>query len=149
MKRLPTPIFDTDVFISYRKEVEEYFDLCAVTAIVLYELSATSIKDDDLKRLEQLKEAANKDGRLYVPTLSDWWETAKMIKRLRALNLTSKTTTATELQNDGLNVRLAWDKGCCIVTNDVDDYGYLKKVLPASSSKPELLIVPAAYFFAE
>ena len=141
-------VFDTNIFATYRRQIEKYSNFVQASSIVLYELTATTIDNDTLKFLEQLQAATRKSGRLQTPDDVDWWETAKMVRRLRELNLTSKTTTPTVLQNDALITRLAWLNESIIVTSDVDDFELLKKVLPQSPNKPELLIVHPDKFFS-
>ena len=141
-------VFDTNVFVTHAKPLAKYVDTVGVSSVVLYELTATTIDNDTLKFLERMQATAKKDGRLQTPNDVDWWETAKMVRRLRELNLTSKTTTPTVLQNDALITRLAWLNESIVVTSDVDDFELLKKVLPQSPNKPELLIVHPDKFFS-
>lgn len=58
----------------------------------------------------------------------DWYETAKVIRRLRfgeksaSRGKTPKISNAQKLQNDALIARSAWTNNCFVVTTDVDDF---------------------------
>lgn len=136
------PLFDTNVFLEYKTTIKEYANVMRLSSIVLYELVATTIDDGSLQRFDTWRTTANKDHRLLTPSMIDYWETAKAVRRLRFLNLTSKTTTPTELQNDALIARTAWRNNCFVVTSDVDDFAYLQKVMP------KLEVIPADVFFS-
>jgi hypothetical protein len=51
--------------------------------VVLYELTATTIRKSDFQESDYIRQTFHKRGDLLVPTMTDWWETAKMIRRLR------------------------------------------------------------------
>ena len=145
MKNKPPVVFDSNVFISFSKRVRRE-EKQALSSVVFYELTATNITDDELKALNLLHDAAKAEDRLLTPSYSDWREAAKMVRRLRRLNLTAKAATATVLQNDALIARTAWTNEFAIVTTDLDDFELLKKVLP-KSTRPELqLFSPQQYF---
>lgn len=136
------PVFDSNVFLEYKGIIKEYANIMRLSSIVLYELTATTIDDETLQRFDSWRTTANQDHRLLTPTMIDYWETAKAVRRLRFLKLTSKTTSPTELQNDALIARTAWRNNCFVVTSDVDDFAYLQKVMP------KLDVIPAAVFFS-
>jgi predicted nucleic acid-binding protein len=137
------PIFDTNVFHSYKHRIVEYAEIQRFSSVVLYELAATTIDEETLARFNRLRETTKKDGRFLTPSDFDWWETAKAIRRLRFLRLTSKTTTPTELQNDALIARTAWRNDCFVITIDIDDFAYLQKVMS------QLEVISAEDFFGE
>ncbi len=83
------------------------------SSIVLYELVTTTISADDLDLYERWSKLQDKNGTSLTPGKTHWWETAKLIRRLRfgdksaARGLTPKIKHAHQLQNDALIARTA------------------------------------------
>jgi len=78
------PLFDTAIFIQYEKNLtSSILEKIKLSMVVLYELTATTIDKDYLQKLDEIRQTFHKRGDLLVPTMTDWWETAKMIRRLR------------------------------------------------------------------
>ena len=130
------PVFDTDVFIKYRDSfTNDDIRKMALSVIVLFELTATTASPADLKHYENLKRQFEKDKLLLVPTMSDWWECAKAVSRLRhgqksvLHGRTPRDPKARRLQNDALIARTAQMNGCYVVTANVRDYQRLKTYL--------------------
>ena len=136
------PIFDTSVFSDYSAEIEKIYLSSLFPSIVLYELVATSIDESTLKRYDGWRISLNKIHRLITPTASDWWETAKSIRRLY-LNKAAQSSKLKTLRNDALLSRLAVKHDAFIVTNDVDDFEIIKKDMK------QLVIVSAKEFFGQ
>ena len=96
--------------------------------VVLYEMSATTIDKEALQKAETLRSIFHKRGDLITPSMSDWWETAKMIRRLRfgeksaSGGKTPKMPDASRMQNDALIARNASQNDCYIVTANIDDF---------------------------
>ncbi len=135
-----SPVFDTSVFSPFRDEIESQIPSALFPSIVFYELTACSVDESTLKRYETWRRTLGKIDRILTPTMSDWWETAKSIRRLY-LRKTAPITKLRTLQNDALIARLSVKNGGFVVTMDVDDFAIIKYAMP------DLEIVPADYFF--
>ena len=129
MSKSKKPLLDSTSFIQYRKQITPIlFEKMKISIIVLYELTATTIDRETLKEAEFYRKSAYKRGNLITPTMTDWWETAKMIRRLRfgektaAGGKTPKMTDASRMQNDALIARSASLNNCYIVTANIDDF---------------------------
>ena len=127
------PVFDTDVFIRYRDFItDDDIRRMALSVVVLFELTATTTSPADLKHYENLKRQYEKDKLLLVPTLSDWWECARAISRVRhgqklaSHGRTPRDPKAQRLQNDALIARTAQVSDCYVVTANVKDFRRLK-----------------------
>ena len=143
------PILDSSVFISYDKYITTSLaEKMKVSMIVMYELTATTIDREYLQKVDRLRKAALKSNRLITPSMSDWWETAKVIRRLRfgektaAGGKTPKMTDASRMQNDALIARSACLNNCYVVTTNIDDF---YKFVPLME---KLEVISAEDFFA-
>ena len=136
-----SPVFDTSVFSPFGKLIEPQISSALFPSIVFYELTATSIDETTLKKYERWRITLNKIDRVLTPTQTDWWETAKAIRRLY-LKKTAPVSKLKTLQNDALIARLAVKNHGFVVTMDVDDYEIIKREMP------KLEVVPADYFFS-
>ena len=98
------------------------------SSVVLYEMTATTISAEELDVFERWRKFHDKENTLLTPNKTDWWEAAKMIRRLRfgdksaSHGLTPKLQHAAQLQNDALIARTATLAKCYVVTKDVDDF---------------------------
>lgn len=144
------PLFDTNANIQYRKEISASKFLIPkmrLSIIVFYELTATTVDNSSLQLYERWLKIAVEKELLLTPTMSDWYETAKVIRRLRfgekssSRGKTPKISNAQKLQNDALIARTAWTNDCFVVTTDVDDFSLF---LPFMK---KLEIISAAEFF--
>lgn len=135
------PVFDTSVFSPFGKLIEPQISSALFPSIVFYELTATSIDETTLKKYERWRITLNKIDRVLTPTQTDWWETAKAIRRLY-LKKTAPVSKLKTLQNDALIARLAVKNHGFVVTMDVDDYEIIRREMP------KLEIVSADYFFS-
>jgi len=136
-----SPVFDTSVFSPYFSKIEKEISFSLLPTVVLYELVATSIDESTLKIYERWKAVLNKNGRLLTPTATDWWETAKSVRRLYLKKIAPVSKLRT-LQNDALIARLAVKNDGFIVTSDVDDYELISREMTS------LIVVSAGYFFS-
>ncbi len=122
MKR---PVFNTNVFLSYRKQMSKN-DIATMkmSVVVLYELTATTNDKSDRQRYEGWKKQFSEKGKLLVPTMSDWWEAAKIVARIRygdkiaGHGKTPPMPEAQRLQNDVLIARSAALHDCFVVTSN-------------------------------
>ena len=140
---------DSTSFIQYRKRITpSLLEKMKLSIVVLYELTATTVDKETLQEAEFLRKTTFKRGDLITPSMSDWWETAKMIRRLRfgeksaAGGKTPKMTDASRMQNDALIARNASQNDCYIVTANIDDF---VKFTPFMN---KLEVVSAEDFFA-
>lgn len=149
MGKTKKPLFDTAVFIQYEKNLtSSILEKMKLSMVVLYELTATTIDKDYLQKLYEIRQIFYKRGDLLVPTMTDWWETAKMIRRLRfgektaSKGKTPKMPDAHRLQNDALIARSASVNDCFIVTTNTNDFNHFAPYME------KLEITSADEFFA-
>lgn len=130
MPKFKSFVFDQNIFVSYSNIIHNDNYLASkmcFSSVVLYELTATTVSADDLDIYERLRKLHDKHGTLITPDKADWWETAKLIRRLRfgdksaSYGLTPKLQHAHKLQNDSLIARTATNAKCYVVTEDMDD----------------------------
>lgn len=136
-----SPVFDTSVFSPFSPFIEPQISYSLFPSIVFYELTATSIDESILKRYERWRITLSKIDRVLTPSSSDWWETAKSIRRLYLKKIAPVSKLKT-LQNDALIARLAVKNKGFVVTMDVDDYEIIRREMP------KLEVVPGDYFFS-
>ena len=145
-------VFDQNIFTTHWKRIENSPLLLAkmhFSSVVLYELAATTISADDLGIFETWRKFHDKNDTLITPDKTDWWETAKLIRRLRfgdksaSHGLTPKLQHAHRLQNDALIARTATLAKCYVVTEDTDDFEQFQPFLP------NLEVVSNIEFFGE
>ncbi|CAN5407205.1 hypothetical protein BH20ACI1_BH20ACI1_30340 [soil metagenome] len=150
MPKFKSFVFDQNIFTAYSSEIRNTPLLLAkmhFSSVVLYELVATTISADDLDLYERWRKLHDKNGTLITPDKNDWWETAKLMRRLRfgdksvSHGLTPKISHAQQLQNDALIARTATLAKCYVVTKDTDDF---QKFAPFM---PNLEIINEAEFF--
>lgn len=129
MSKAKSPMFDTAVYIEYEKLITpNLFGKMKISMVVLYELTATTIDKELLQKFNRIREELHRRGDLITPTMIDWWETAKLIRRLRfgektaAHGKTPKLVDAHRLQNDALIARNAQLNDCFIVTTNWEDF---------------------------
>jgi hypothetical protein len=110
-------------------------------------LTATTIDNSFLQLYEKWYKSFQNDGFLLTPSTTDWYETAKVIRRLRfgeksaSHGKTPKISNAQKLQNDALIARTAWTNDCFVITTDIDDFSLF---LPFTKN---LEIISAEDFF--
>lgn len=153
MPKFKSFLFDQNIFTEYSSVLRNDSNNLAVkmhfSSVVMYELVATTISADDLDLVESWRILHDKKNTLLTPDKIDWWESAKLIRRLRfgdksaSHGLTPKLSHAQRLQNDALIARTATLAKCYVVTKDVDDF---EKFLPFM---PNLEIVSDVEFFGE
>ena len=131
MPKFKSYLFDQNIFVEYADVIHNTPLLLAkmhFSTVVLYELAATTVSADDLDLYERWRKLHDQGNTLLTPNKTDWWETAKMIRRLRfgdksaSHGLTPKLQHAHRLQNDALIARTATLAKCYVVTRDVDDF---------------------------
>ncbi len=152
MAKFKNFVFDQNIFTTHWKKIGNSPLLLAkihFSSVVLYELTATTISADDLDIFENWRKFHDKNETLITPDKNDWWETAKVIRRLRfgdksaSHGLTPKLQHAHQLQNDALIARTATLAKCYVVTKDLEDFQQFLPFLP------NLEIVGDIEFFGE
>jgi predicted nucleic acid-binding protein len=152
MAKQKYPLFDTNSIIEYRQTIENEKNLLGkmrLSMVVYYELTATTIDNSMLKFYDKWFKLFDNDNLLLTPAKTDWYETAKLIRRLRfgeksaSHGKTPKMPNAQKLQNDALIARTAWTNDCFVVTTDVDDFEHF---LPFMKN---LIIISAEDFFRQ
>ena len=136
MKR---PVFDSSAFISYKRQIienEKVLRAMALSLVVLCELTATNIKRETLQIFEQWRENYHADGLLIVPSMLDFWNTAKKIRALKIAEekdfrkLQRPPDDALRLQNDTLIAyTVGQTENCYLVTSNVKDFERLQRVI--------------------
>jgi predicted nucleic acid-binding protein len=152
MAKTKFPLFDTNANIQYSSIIESSKSLIGkmrLSTVVYYELTATTIDVSHLKLYEKWFKALDNLNRLITPSKIDWYETAKLIRRLRfgeksaSHGKTPKMPNAQKLQNDALIARTAWTDDCFVVTTDVDDFEHFQPFMK------NLIIISAEDFFRQ
>ncbi|NOT63254.1 MAG: type II toxin-antitoxin system VapC family toxin [Acidobacteria bacterium] len=130
------PVFDTNVFIEYAEQLSmTTIARSALSVVVLYELAATTSDQSTFKKYQAFLHVYQHNNGILTPTETDWWECAKVIRRLRyqqksaAHGKTPKLQHAHQLQNDALIARTAYLNQCIVVTVDIDDYQQLSRYM--------------------
>lgn len=136
-----SPVFDTSTFSPYKNKIEPQIPSALFPSIVFYELTASNIDESTVKLYERWRRTLGRIDRVLTPTESDWWETAKTIRRLY-LKRSAPISKLRTLQNDALIARLAVKNNGFVVTMDVDDFELIAREMP------RLEVVPADYFFS-
>lgn len=136
MKR---PVFDSSAFISYKRQIvenEKILRAMSLSLVVLCELTATNIKRETLQLFEQWRENYHQDGLLIVPSMLDFWNTAKKIRALKIAEekdfrkLQRPPDDALRLQNDALIAyTVGQTENCYVVTSNVKDFERLQRVI--------------------
>jgi predicted nucleic acid-binding protein len=146
MKR---PVFDTNIFLNFKKELtDRAISNTVLSVVVLYEMTATTNDKSDRQRYDRWKKEFSASGFLLVPTMSDWWEAAKIVARIRygekvaGHGKTPPMPDAQRLQNDVLIARTATMNDCFVVTPNTDDF------LKIQTSLSKLEIVDAKDYFS-
>ena len=123
------PVFDMNVFVEYESVLtEKDIAKMALSAVVLYELTATTIDKTRWQKYIVWRKAFTELDRYLVPTSEDWWETAKLVSRIRfgeksaARGKTPKIPDAQRLQNDALIARAAYNRKFFVVTSNIEDF---------------------------
>lgn len=127
------PIFDTSVFPDFAPQIENLLVSSFFPSVVFFELVASSIDDASLQKYERWKVLASRNKLLINPTSSDWWETAKAVRRLYMIKGRQESKLR-KLRNDALIARLAVVHDGFVVTHNVDDFQLIQK----SNAKSEI-----------
>ena len=143
------PVFDMNVFVEYKNSINDYhFSKMALSSVVLYELTATTIDKSDWQKYTNWRKAFTKLDRFLVPNSDDWWEASKIVSRIRfgeksaSKGKTPKLPDAQKLQNDVLIARTAYAQKFFVVTSNLADFQRIRQFL-------DVVIVSAEDYFAE
>jgi predicted nucleic acid-binding protein len=142
------PVVDMNVFVEYKNSITDYhFSKMALSSVVLYELTATTIDKSLWQKYTAWRKAYTKLNRFLVPTSNDWWEASKIVSRIRfgeksaAQGKTPKLPDAQTLQNDTLIARTAYAQKYFVVTSNLTDFQKIQQFLKVE-------IVSADEYFA-
>ncbi len=86
MPKFKSFLFDQNIFVEFADVIRNTPLLLTkmhFSSVVLYDLAATTISAGDLDLYERWLKVHDKGNTLLTPDKTDWWETAKMIRRLR------------------------------------------------------------------
>jgi predicted nucleic acid-binding protein len=144
------PVFDMNVFVEYEKKMTEK-DLAkmALSSVVLYELTATTIDKSRWQKYVAWRKFYEKDNLYLVPTADDWWEASKIASRIRhgeksqAKGKTPKNRRTERLQNDILIARTAFARRFFVVTSNFADFQKIQQFLNVE------IVSAGEYFTAE
>lgn len=84
--KLKRPVFDTNVFISYKKQVfgnEKMISKMALSLVVLCELTYSATNNKRFQLYEKWREDFYQNNLLIVPSMLDFWNSAKKIRALK------------------------------------------------------------------
>ncbi len=130
------PVFDMNVFIEYKKSITDYhLAKMALSSVVLYELTATTIDKSDWQKYTAWRKLFTKDGLYLVPNSDDWWESSKIVSRIRfgeksaAQGKTPKLPDAQKLQNDALIARTVYARKFFPVTSNLSGFQKIRQFL--------------------
>ncbi len=143
------PIFDMNVFVEYEKLLtEKDISRMALSAVMLYELTATTIDKSLWQKYTAWRKAFTDLDRFLVPNSEDWWEASKIVSRIRfgeksaSQGKTPKLPDAQKLQNDVLIARTAYARKFFVVTSNLSDFYKIRQFL-------NVVIVSAEEYFAD
>jgi len=138
--------FDTNIFIKYRPAVLPAGFLMSV--VVLQELTAGALDKSELQRLDAARRAHENAETLLVPTGEDWWLAGKVLNSLlrgmrsKASSRAQRISKAEQqrIVRDVLIARTAHRAGATLITDDLSDFGKIKRFCNVR------LLPGAAYF---
>ncbi len=144
------PVFDMNVFVQYKKSISDYhFSKMALSSVVLYELTATTIDKSEWQKFTLWRKAFTRLERYLVPNSDDWWEASKIASRIRhgeksqAGGKTPKNPYVQKLQNDILIARTAFAQNFFVVTSNLTDFQKIRQFLNVE------IVAAEEYFSAE
>ena len=143
------PVFDMNIFVEYDKILTtKDYQKMALSSVVLYQLTATTIEKSQWQQYTAWRTAYAKLDRFLVPNSEDWWESSKIVSRIRfgeksaAQGKTPKLADAQKLQNDVLIARTAYAQKYFVVTSNLRDFQKIQQFLNVE-------IVSADEYFAD
>ena len=123
------PVFDMNVFVEYKNLITDYhFAKMALSSVVLYELTATTIDKSNWQKYTAWRKFFEKDNLYLAPTAEDWWQSGRIASRIRhgekskAKGRTPKNPHTQKLQNDILIARTAFANKFFVVTSNLEDF---------------------------
>ena len=130
------PVFDMNVFVEYENIMtEKDITKMALSAVVLYELTATTIDKSRWQNFTAWRKAFTELDRYLIPTSEDWWESSKIVSRMRfgeksvSQGKTPKDPNAQKRQNDVLIARTAFAQKFFVVTSNLEDFRKIRQFL--------------------
>lgn len=126
------PVFDTNVFISYKRQVfgnEKLISKMALSLVVLCELTYSATNNQRFQLYEKWRQDFYRNGLLIVPSMLDFWNSAKKIRTLKiqeekdSIKVQRPDDDAIRLQNDALIAfTISQKSNYFLVTDNVKDF---------------------------
>lgn len=141
---MPSVTFDTSIFTSYKPA--RFPAGFLLSAVVIQELIASANDDSEVERWVAARDAFEKEGRLIVPSSSDWlmaskvlyWLMQKRKKRAGGKSPPLKTGASQRMALDALIAASARRRRAAVVTVNYRDFEAIQyycdvKVIRASA----------------
>ena len=131
---MPSVIFDTSVFISYKAKLKAIPESSLVSIVVIQELMAGARDNSELKSWETTAKNFERIGRLLVPTTEDWLLAGRALNGLLRGLKSKRSGNIPKLHpdekqriiRDVLIARTVRRAGGLLVTNNMGDFKKIK-----------------------
>ncbi len=130
------PVFDMNVFVEYERFLTgKDISKMALSSVVLYELTATTIDKSRWQKFTAWRKTFTKLDRFLIPNSDDWWESSKIASRIRhgeksqTKGKTPKHPNTQRLQNDILIARTAYTRRFFVITSNIEDFRKIRQFL--------------------
>ena len=140
---MPSVIFDTSVFISYKAKLKAIPESSFVSIVVIQELMAGARDNSELKSWEATAKGFERIGRLLVPTSEDWLLAGRALNYLLRGLKSKRSGNIPKLHpdekqriiRDVLIARTVRRAGGLLITNNISDFRKIKKFCNVSIQK--------------
>jgi len=132
--------FDANIFISRKVQLDKLPGGFYLSAVVLQELVTGAADEAAIKRLDVMRTVFEKQNRVLVPLLEDWWQVGRILNSLQRGRRSPVTGNIPKISvderlritNDVLLARTARSEGVIIVTDNTGDF---EKIRPLCAAK--------------
>jgi predicted nucleic acid-binding protein len=129
---MPKVTYDSNIFI--KRKPAPFPAGFYLSVVVLQELVAGARDASAIKELEGIRRTYQKEDRLLVPTVEDWWAVGVIINSLQRVRKSRKTGLIPRMRadekyritNDVLIARTAQRAGVTLVTDNISDFKKIK-----------------------
>ena len=126
--------FDSNIFISRKLQLNDLPGGFYFSAIVLQELVAGALDEAAIKALGVIRNTYEKENRVLVPDLEDWWQAGRILNSLQRGRRSPVTGQIPKISvderlritNDVLLARTAKREGVVVVTDNLGDFAKLR-----------------------
>lgn len=133
--------FDTNIFISRKVQLFNLPSGYYLSAIVLQELVAGAPDEATVKHLAAWRTGYEKQNRVLVPLLEDWWQVGRILNSLQRGRRSPVTGEIPKISvderlritNDVLLARTAKREGVIIVTDNTGDFDKIRPLCAAKT----------------